>query len=129
MRHEGRCLCGAVRYRVSAALEPVVACHCTQCRRQTGHFFASTDAAISDVAIEGEENLRWYEASSAARRGFCGICGSFLFWARPGSGRIAIAMGGFDGPTGTAIARHIFVADKGDYYMIDDGADQSPGAD
>lgn len=30
-------------------------------------------------------------------------------------------MGAFDGPTGTMLGTHIFVADKGDYYEITDG--------
>jgi len=127
--HHGACLCGAVRYRVAGPLAPVVACHCTMCRRQTGHFLASTNVAETDLALEGVGHVRWYAASEIAERGFCGTCGSVLFWRRPGSGRIAIAMGGFDKPTGTAIDRHIFVADKGDYYEIADGIQQFPGDD
>lgn len=127
--HRGHCLCGDVRYEVKGALTPAVACHCTQCRRQTGHFLVSADVATADVTLTGSEHIRWYEASALARRGFCGRCGSFLFWMRPDSGRIAIALGGFETPTGTAIDRHIFVADKGDYYRIDDGAPQFAGSD
>jgi hypothetical protein len=33
-------------------------------------------------------------------------------------------MGAFDEPTGTKLAVHIFVADKGDYYDIADGVPQ-----
>ena len=58
------------------------------------------------------------------RRGFCSTCGSFLFWEPIGRDTIAIAMGAFDRPTGTRLARHIFVADKGDYYDIADGLPQ-----
>ncbi|MGO1081292.1 GFA family protein [Inquilinus sp. CA228] len=38
----GGCLCGAVRYRVTGPLRPVVACHCSQCRRTSGHVAAFT---------------------------------------------------------------------------------------
>lgn len=126
-QHRGSCLCGAVRYRVAGALDPVVACHCTQCRRQTGHFLASTNVAVANLAIEGEDSVRWFRSSEVAERGFCGTCGSVLFWRRPESDRIAIAMGGFEAPTGVVIAEQIYVADKGDYYEIDDGATQFPG--
>jgi hypothetical protein len=34
-------------------------------------------------------------------------------------------MGAFDGPTGTKLTKHIFVADKGDYYDIADGLPQN----
>jgi len=33
----------------------------------------------------------------------------------------SVALGAIDGPTGLALERHIFVADKGDYYEIGDG--------
>ncbi len=34
-------------------------------------------------------------------------------------------MGAFDTPTGTHLTKHIFVADKGDYYEISDGLPQN----
>jgi len=34
-------------------------------------------------------------------------------------------MGAFDTPTDTHLAKHIFVADKGDYYKISDGLPQN----
>lgn len=34
-------------------------------------------------------------------------------------------MGVFDGPTGTNLSMHIFVAEKGDYYAIKDGLPQN----
>jgi len=112
---------------VSGPLSEVCACHCTQCRRQTGHFLATTNVAVADLAIEGDDSVRWYRSSDIAERGFCGTCGSVLFWRRPETDRIAIAMGGFETPTGVVIGEHIYVADKGDYYGIDDGAPQFSG--
>ena len=50
---------------------------------------------------------------------FCNRCGSFLFWKHKDEDTISISMGAIDPPTGTRLARHIFVADKGDYYDID----------
>jgi hypothetical protein len=120
--HSGACLCGAVRYRVAGPLEPVVGCHCVMCRKQTGHFLASTTVATADLTIEGGDNLRWFQSSEVARRGFCGVCGSVLFWESGTQGRISIAMGSFDGPTGVTWDKHIFVADKGDYYDIEGDA-------
>jgi len=35
-----------------------------------------------------------------------------------------VALGALDGPTGLKLERHIFTADKGDYYDIDDGIAQ-----
>lgn len=122
--HSGSCLCGAVHFTVDAQLSHPDACHCTQCRKQSGHYWASVDVPRSVVVITGEDRLTWYQASPKVRRGFCSTCGSFLFWAPLGRDKIAIAMGAFDGPTNTMLGTHIFVADKGDYYDIADGVPQ-----
>lgn len=124
--HGGGCLCGAVRYQVTGPLRPVVYCHCTQCRRTTGHFLAATAARHRDFRLSSDAQLRWYESSDAARRGFCGHCGSTLFWQANGRDTISIAAGTLDGATNLTSACHIHVADKGDYYAIDDGVPQSP---
>lgn len=43
--YEGRCTCGAVRYRLSSAPLFVQSCHCSWCRRESGTAFA-TNAII-----------------------------------------------------------------------------------
>jgi len=124
----GRCLCGAIRFEVNGPLRDVVVCHCSQCRRQHGAPPSYTQAAWEHVRFEGEEALTWYRSSEKARRGFCRICGSSLFWERIGTGRVSIAAGSLDSPTGLRTIRHIFVADKGDYYEIHDGLEQLSGS-
>jgi hypothetical protein len=121
LRATGGCLCGAVRYEVRGPLRPVVACHCTQCRRMTGHFLAATAAREGDYTITRDAALKWYHASKDARRGFCADCGSTLFWQGNGRDYIAIAEGSIDGATGLKLVQHIHTADKGDYYELDDG--------
>lgn len=121
LNHKASCLCGAVTITVEGALPEADACHCSQCRKQSGHYWASVDLPSDRVSISGEENIRWYQASEKVRRGFCQTCGSFLFWDPIHHDKIAIAMGAFDQPTNTKLFSHIFVADKGDYYDIEPG--------
>lgn len=123
--HKAACLCGAVKITVSGDLEAPDACHCSLCRRQSGHYWASTDVVRENVTIEGEDNLTWYQSSPKVRRGFCRTCGAALLWDASGRAKLAIAMGAFDLPTGTRLAHHIFTADKGDYYDIADGLPQN----
>ena len=123
--HKGSCLCGAVSFEVAGELHPPDACHCTMCRKQSGHFWASTDLPRASVTIEGADKVTWFQSSERVRRGFCSVCGSFLFWEPIGRDKIAIAMGAFDLPTDTRLGMHIFVADKGDYYDIADGLPQN----
>jgi hypothetical protein len=122
----GGCLCGAVRYRVDGLLRPVVMCHCSQCRRQTGHFLAATAAGRADFVLLHDEELRWYAASDAARRGFCGRCGSTLFWDGKGLDYLSIAAGSLDDSAALPLAGHIFTADKGGYYDINPSEPQVP---
>lgn len=121
--HKGSCLCGAVSFEVTGTLPPPDACHCTQCRRWTGHFLASTDVSRSALTIQGADNLTWFRSSEKVRRGFCSKCGSSLFFDPLDQIKnewIGISMGAFDLPTETKLAVHIFVTDKGDYYDIGD---------
>ena len=122
----GSCVCGAVRYTVDGPLRAVTACHCTQCRKETGSFYLSTQAADADLDIAPSLALKWFRSSNFARRGFCGTCGSNLFWKADGSDRTSITAGTLDGATGLTIAKHIFCAFKGDYYEIAAGPPQFP---
>lgn len=123
--HTGRCLCGAVRFSVDGELHGPDACHCTLCRRQSGHYWASTNVKRAALKLEGGDKVTWYQSNDKVRRGFCSVCGAFLFWDPLEHDIIAIGMGAFDLPTGTKMTKHIFVKDKGDYYDIADGLPQS----
>lgn len=123
----GSCLCGDVTYEVNGELRPVVACHCIQCRKTTGHFMAATSARLDHFMVTGDKGLRWYRSSDTARRGFCATCGSTLFWQADGKDNVAIAAGSLDGKTGLHTEGHIFCENAGDYYEITGGSFQSDG--
>ena len=125
--NRGSCLCGAVSYTIEAPLEDPLACHCKQCRRQSSHVFAAAHAPKAAVRFDSDRGLRWYRASAKAMRGFCGECGSSLFW-RPDAGeRIAVALGALEEPTGLRLGRHVWIEAMGDYYDIADGLPQDRG--
>jgi len=125
--HSGRCQCGAVSYRVSGNMRDVVYCHCGQCRRIHGHAPGYSAARKAEMATEGEESIVWYRASDQAQRGFCGSCGSSLFWKPDGRETVSISAGSIHAPTGLKSVRHIYAGDKGDYYQIADGVPQDAG--
>jgi len=126
--HTGSCLCGAVTFEVEGLLDRNDACHCTQCRKWSGHYSAGADVPRSALKFRtGEEKLSWYRTTKA-RRGFCSICGSSLIFDpldRQKHHWIGVTLGSIDGPTDTKLKVHIFVADKGDYYEIADGLPQN----
>lgn len=113
---QGSCLCGAVVFEAKPPLRDVVACHCSQCRKTSGHYWAATSVPLDRFRLIREDGLAWYRSSGSARRGFCRNCGASLFWRPEGEDRISLAPGALQGPTGLRIIAHIFTGDAGDYY-------------
>jgi len=99
------------------------------CRRTSGHFAAFTATRPEALVLIESEGLRWYRSSATARRGFCEICGSSLFWEPASGDRVSIAAGTLDPPTGLETVVHVFVEDASDYYEIGDGLPQRADGD
>ncbi len=118
----GGCLCGAVRYELRGATTSVTYCHCSMCRRWHGHLGTYSAVERSDFVLTKDGSLKWYGSSEHIRRGFCGDCGSSLFFDDPSDSKIGLCAGSLDEPTGLRSTAHIYVASKGDYYdLADDG--------
>tara|TARA_R100000322_G_scaffold70951_1_gene44617 strand:- start:18337 stop:18639 length:303 start_codon:yes stop_codon:yes gene_type:complete len=94
-----------------------MACHCTQCRKTTGHYLSATQVPTANLTIAGD-TLAWFQSSPEARRGFCVKCGSSLFWQQGGREMTSVMTGTLDGATGLTTSTHIHLEDKGDYYAI-----------
>lgn len=116
----GGCFCGAVRYRVNGPLRGIVNCHCTQCQKLNGNFGAHSKANSNDIEVIDDRYLIWYQISDQARRGFCGRCGSPLFWEARGQSGTGIIAGSLDHSDDLETIGHIFVSEKAEYYEIDD---------
>ena len=116
----GSCLCGGVTFEISGKLRDIIACHCSQCRKTSGHHVAATACDDDSLKFNKLDSLSWYHSSDTAERGFCNRCGSSLFY-RPLQGHTtSIMAGALDGPTGLRLSHHIYCSAKGDYYEISD---------
>ena len=114
---------------MNGPLRNVVLCHCTECRRWAGHAWPATAARFDELEFSEERGLRWIDSPDSeydARRGFCGECGSSLFWQAPGSDTVSIAAGCFDAPTGIRTVKQIWVDSAGDYYELDERIPSEP---
>ncbi len=81
----GSCGCGAVRYTLTPPTVFASHCHCQSCRKASGAAFLSwTSAPKERVQIDGESALTWHRTSDAIRWGFCGTCGTTLFYVADG---------------------------------------------
>ena len=118
VRTLGSCICRAVRFEIHGPMRDIIACHCRECRRMSGHFTAATAVRPEHLTMLCDDALQWYRTSSSAQRGFCARCGCSLFWKPDSGDRVSVYMGCLDEPGDARLAAHIFLSEKGDYYDI-----------
>lgn len=125
----GGCNCGAVRYVLSAPPLAVAACHCTNCRKQSGAAYSvNLVVRASTLSIEGE--LAVYsdtdtESGAPVERQFCPACGSPIRSVPAATPKIvAVKAGTLDdaGPYGPQV--HIWTRSKLPWVALPAGAVQ-----
>ena len=121
---KGSCEFQGVVFELTGELRDVVFCHCSQCRKTSGHYWAATQVSKGNLNLIKATSLSWYDSSDKARRGFCSVCGSSMFYERKGIDKISVSAGSLEIPTSLDRMRHIYVASKGDYYDISDDLPQ-----
>jgi hypothetical protein len=124
LSHEGGCLCGKLRFRVSAAPLDSGYCHCRMCQKNSGApVVAWTTFPIANFSwIAGEPGR--YASSAHAMRDFCAKCGSYLaFTSTKSAAEISVNTASFDDPGAFAPRKHIFVESRIAWFNI---ADQLP---
>lgn len=124
MSVKGSCECQGVVFELIGELRDVVFCHCSQCRKTSGHYWAATQVSKGNLNLIKATSLSWYDSSDNARRGFCSLCGSSMFYERKGIDKISVSAGSLEIPTSLDRMRHIYVTSKGDYYDISDDLPQ-----
>ena len=120
--HEGGCLCGGVRYRVTGPLRDITTCHCGECRRTHGGAAPYTACPDGQLELLADVGLAWIESphsTTNAVRGFCANCGSSLFWKAPDRDYTAIAAGSVDEPSGLHSIDHIWWDARADWEVPD----------
>ncbi len=120
MERTGKCLCGAVSYLAKGLEGTMAACHCGMCRRWGSGSFLSIGS--SDVVWVGEDKITTYTSSEWAKRGFCSVCGSSLFYRvtapGPHQGRWHIAFGTVDDQSGIDMNLEYFIDLKPEAYTF-----------
>ncbi len=117
MMRTGRCLCGAVTFEAEVDEAHHGACHCGMCRRWCGGaplFTVSTTRAT----FQGEDRITRYASSEWADRGFCGACGTALFYYFKPAKLYAMAVGAFDDAAAFELREEIFIDDKPGGYAF-----------
>lgn len=130
--HEGGCLCGAVRYRVTGTPARTNVCHCTFCQRRTGSafgfmaYFNKADVEITRGELKSYDHHS-DESNRLLRIGFCPTCGTTVTMTvelMPGT--CGIAGGTFDDPGWLRIERHVWLRSAHPWIVVPSGVDSFP---
>lgn len=122
----GSCHCGRVTVTMPHDSVGIVACHCADCQKLHGNFFALLVAERSTVRWEGEEHIQWYRSSPANERSFCAVCGSRLA-KRPVEGtRIMVSVGLFADTRDRRVIKNLWSEQKPPWYAEPRVAPPSP---
>jgi hypothetical protein len=110
----GGCLCGAVRYEVSA--DPVFSehCYCRDCQRVTGAAMGSLMFVPKEGFRVTKGDLKFFavtaDSGNKVTRGFCGTCGSWVMGRGSGVPDIVeVTAGTLDDPNGFKPMASIFM--------------------
>jgi hypothetical protein len=129
---EGGCLCGAVRFRLTAPFRSAGYCHCTHCQRRTGTGSSANGRVPQEgfQLLQGAEQLRAYQPPTGVPKHFCGICGSALFSGDPfNDEQVAVRLGALDGDPGIRPQYRQYVGSAAPWEQIpDDGLPRHPGS-
>ena len=100
---QGGCLCGAVRFEITAPFLTAGYCHCTRCQRRTGTG-SSVNGRVPRAGfrlLQGRERISAHHPPDGKAKLFCSDCGSALFSGDPFSDEeVAVRLGVLDGDPG-----------------------------
>jgi hypothetical protein len=119
----GGCLCGGIRFEVEEPTKWCAHCHCSLCRRAHGAGYVTWFGCDLDRfrITAGDDLVRWYRSTPQARRGFCSVCGSTLFFAGDRwPDEMHVALAAMDGAIDREPQAHVFFDSGADWVHVDD---------
>jgi hypothetical protein len=111
----GSCLCGEVHIRAGSISKAVGVCHCGMCRKWTGGPMMAVECG-TDVEFENLESITTFSSSAWGERGFCGKCGSSLFYRIKETGEYFLPAGIFEDQGDFCLNQQIFIDKKPGFY-------------
>ncbi len=120
----GGCLCGAVRYQISAPPIDVAYCHCRMCQRFTGGQIVAGAMFLIEAFRFTQGDLKYYRSSAIAERGFCADCGSSMIYRAvvkaPWSDWYWVLLGSLDKPENFVPTMHFGIESQVPWFDVHD---------
>lgn len=117
----GGCLCGAIRYRLTAPQIDAGYCHCRLCQRAAGAPVVAWATFPFDAFAMERGTPTLFASSPSAERGFCGHCGTPVhFNKRENPQRIDITIASLDDPDAIPLQYHIWMESRRPWLHIAD---------
>ena len=118
---EGGCLCGAIRYRITALPFDADHCYCRMCQRTTGSVVACwMDFKREQVQLSGVA-IKEFHSSEFVRRGFCPQCGCSLSYRDTRyADYFTLSIASLDDPNQVKVNYHIHTESKPKWFEIAD---------
>jgi hypothetical protein len=123
-KHQGGCMCGAIRYEVTGIPVWSAGCCCESCVKAIGapvvvwSGFRKADFQI----LKGTQAE--YESSHGIKRGFCGKCGTSLTYRKsPAAIRgaqddVYVSTVTFDAPEKFPPTEHVYYGERADWFEL-----------
>jgi hypothetical protein len=123
--HQGKCLCGTVKFSAVPSSNNMDACHCSTCRKWSGGVLFAVPC--TDLQIENEAELGAYRSSDWGERLFCKACGANLFWRMLDHSIQVVMIQAFDDPSQFEFSGEAFIDEKPDNYAFANDTNKMTG--
>ena len=117
INNQASCLCGSVKIEAEHVNTKFTVCHCDTCRTWGGGPFFAAHCG-TELKIKGVEHVKEYASSSWASRGFCGNCGTHLFYKLNKDGSYNIPVGLFSKLDNLVMTMQYFSDQRPEYYCF-----------
>jgi hypothetical protein len=116
----GGCLCGAVRYTLTAPITAWRACHCKDCQKASGTLMGVNAIVPASGFTITKGKPRCFKVK--------GDCGSPIYSHREISPeRLVLRSGSLDAPPAVKLTAHIWTASARPWSYIEPATEQHPG--
>ena len=128
--YSGGCLCGQIRYQITADAGPSRICWCRDCQRISSNGTVNVIFPSDAIKVSGEpaKYEKTADSGNTVTRRFCANCGTQMFSDSSGrTGHTVVRVGTLDEPSAVKPTTNIWVASAPSWACVDSSLDHFEG--